>query len=37
MLESLCHSDVGVVMEARLDEVDMRRIALSCHFSLDVL
>ena len=36
MLESLCHSEVGVVMETLLDEVDMGRIALSCHFSLDV-
>ena len=37
MLESLCHSEVRVVMEALLDEVDMGRIALSCHISLDVL
>ena len=37
MLEFLCHSEVGVVMEALLDEVNMGRIALSCHFSLDVL
>ena len=36
-LESLCHSEVSVVMEALLDEVDMGSIALSCHFSLDVL
>ena len=37
LLESLCHSEVCVVMEALLDEVDMGSIALSCHFSLDVL
>ena len=37
MLTSLCHSEVSVVTEALLDEVDMGRIALSCHFSLDVL
>ena len=28
LLESLCRSEVSVVMEAVLDEVDMRRIAL---------
>ena len=37
MLASLCHFEVGVVLEALLDEVDMGRIALACHFSLDVL
>ena len=37
MLASLCHFAVGVVMEALLDEVDIGRIALACHFSLDVL
>ena len=37
MLASLCHSEVGVVLEALLDEVDMGRITLSRHFSLDVL
>ena len=37
MLESLCHSEVGVVMEALFDEVDMGRTSLSCHLSLDVL
>ena len=37
MLASLCHFEVGVVMEALLDEVDMGGSALSCHFSLDVL
>ena len=37
MLASVCHFEVGVVLQALLDEVDMGRIALSCHFSLDVL
>ena len=37
MLASLCHFEVGVVMEALLDDFDMGRIALACHFSLDVL
>ena len=37
MLESLCHSEVGVVMETLFDKVDKGRIALSCHSSLDVL
>ena len=37
MLASLCHFEVGVVLEALLDEVDMGRVALACHFSLDVL
>ena len=36
MLESLCRSEVSVVMEALFDEVDMGRMALSCRFSLDV-
>ena len=37
MLESLCHSEVGFVMEALLDEKEIGRVALSCHFSFDVL
>ena len=37
MLASLCHFEVGVVLEALLDEVDMGSIALACRFSLDVL
>ena len=37
ILELLCHAHIGVCMEAYLDEVDMGRIALSCHFTLDVL
>ena len=37
MLESLCPSEVGVVKEALLDEKEIGRVALSCHFSFDVL
>ena len=37
MLEVLYHFEVGVVLGALLDEVAMGRIALVCHFSLDVL
>ena len=37
MLASLCHFEFGVGMEALLDEVDMGRIALACHSSLDIL
>ena len=37
MLESLCHFEVGIVLEALFDEVDMGRIALACQFTLDVL
>ena len=37
MLASLCHFEIGVGMEALLDEVDMGRLALTCHFSLDIL
>ena len=36
MLGLFCHVQIGVFMEAYLDEVDMGRIALSCHFSLDL-
>ena len=36
MLEALCPFEVGVVLGALLDEVAMGRIALACHFSLDV-
>ena len=34
-MASLCHFEVGVVLEALLDEVAMGRIAPACHFSLD--
>ena len=37
MLDALCHFEVGVVLGALLDEVDMGRIALSFHISLDSL
>ena len=37
MLDALCHSEVGVVLGALLDEVAMGIIGLACHFSLDPL
>ena len=37
MLESLCHFEIGVGMEALLDEVDMGTNALACHLSSDIL
>ena len=37
MLGLLCRAHDGVFMEALLDEVDLGRIALSCHLALDVL
>ena len=36
MLASLCHFETGAGMEALLDEKESGRVALSCHFSLDV-
>ena len=36
-LELLLHTHVGISMEALFCEEDMGRIALSCHFALDVL
>ena len=37
MLDALCHFEVGVVLGALLDDAAMGRIALACHFSLDLL
>ena len=37
MLASLCHFEIGVGVEGLFDEVGMGRIALACHFSLDIL
>ena len=37
MLELLFHTQIGISMEALFSEEDMGRIALSCHFALDVL
>ena len=36
VLELLFHVQVGAFMEEYVDEVDLGRIALSCHFALDV-
>ena len=37
MLELLCHTHIGISMEALFDEGDMVRIAFSFHFALDIL
>ena len=37
VLEFLFHVQVGAFKEAYFDEVDLERIAVSCHFALDVL
>ena len=37
MLVALCHFEIGAVLVAHLDDVAMGRIALACHFSLDLL
>ena len=37
MLDALCHFEVGVVLGALLDDVAIWRIALACHYSLDLL
>ena len=36
MLGLCCHAHVGIFMEALVDEKDLGRIALSCHFALDI-
>ena len=35
--ELLCHTHIGMSMAALFDEEGMGRIALSCHFALDIL
>ena len=37
MLGLLCHAHVGVSLEQLCDDEDLEKIALSCHFALDVL
>ena len=37
MIVLLCHAHIGVFMEAPFDEEDLWRIALSCHFALDIM
>ena len=37
MLGLFCHVQVGVFLESYFDEVVLGRIALSCHFTLDLL
>ena len=37
MLELLCHADIGILMEALVDDTVLVMVALSCHYALDVL
>ena len=36
MMELLFHVPIGCTFEPFVDEIDMARIALSCHFVLDL-
>ena len=37
MMEILIHLETGGIFESFVDEIDMARITLSCHFALDLL
>ena len=37
MMELLFHVQIGGIFELLVDEIDLARIALSCHFALDIL
>ena len=37
MMELLFHAQIGGIFEMFVDEIDLARLALSCHFALDVL
>ena len=37
MMELLFHVQIGGIFEILLEEVDMARIALTCHVALDLL
>ena len=37
LLEMLFHEQVSGILEPFVDEIDLARIALSCHYSLDLL
>ena len=37
MMEMLFHVPIGGIFQFFVDEMDLARIALSCHFVLDVL
>ena len=37
MMELLFHVQAGGIFEIFVDEIDLARIALSCHFALDLL
>ena len=36
MMELLLHVQIGGIFERFMDEIDLARIALSCHFALDI-
>ena len=36
-MERLFHVQIGGICELFVDEIDQARIALSCHFALDIL
>ena len=37
LVELLCNVQIGGILEPFVDEIELERIALSCHFALDVL
>ena len=37
MMELLFHAQIGGIFEMFVDEIELARLALSCHFALDVL
>ena len=37
MMELLFHVQIGGIFEPFVDETDLARVALSCHFALDLL
>ena len=37
MMELLFHVQIGGIFELLVDVIDLARIALSCHFALDIL
>ena len=37
MMELLFHVQIGGTFELFVDEIDLARISLSCHFALDLL
>ena len=37
LLELLFHAQIGGIFEPFVDEIDLAKLALSCHFALDLL